>query len=62
MCEIMNKEEFFSRYRFDPVRDRLGSGSFGTVVKAYDTLQDRWVALKISPVTSESMRLRREVE
>lgn len=58
----MDREVFFSRYRFDPVSDRLGAGSFGTVVKAYDTLLDRWVALKISPVTSDSIRLRREVE
>lgn len=58
----MTREEFFKRYVFDRSRDRLGAGSFGTVFKAYDTLLDCWVALKIAPATGESMRLRREVE
>lgn len=59
---MMTKEDFLKRYSFDRDKDRLGAGSFGTVFRAYDNVQDGYVALKIAPVQSESMRLRREVE
>lgn len=58
----MTYQEFLSRYSFDREKDRLGNGSFGTVYKAYDMVLDCWVALKISPVTGEGTRLRREAE
>ena len=58
----MTYQEFLSRYSFDREKDRLGHGSFGTVYKAYDMVLDCWVALKISPVTGEGTRLRREAE
>lgn len=58
----MTKEEFFNRYKFDTSADLLGSGSFGAVYKAYDTVLDTWVAVKISPVSAGKSRLRHEVE
>lgn len=58
----MTYQEFLSRYSFDREKDRLGNGSFGTVYKAYDMVLDCWVALKISPVTGDGTRLRREAE
>lgn len=58
----MTKEEFFARYTFDRNTDRLGAGSFGTVFRAYDTVLDLWVALKLSAVSGSSIRLSREVE
>lgn len=58
----MTKEEFFNRYKFDTSADLLGSGSFGAVYKAYDTVLDTWVAVKISAVTAGKSRLKREVE
>ncbi len=29
-------ESFFQRYEYDIQNDRIGSGAFGTVYKAYD--------------------------
>ncbi|MCM1348299.1 MAG: serine/threonine protein kinase [Firmicutes bacterium] len=58
----MTREEFFNRYTFNRTRDLLGSGSFGSVFKAWDSVRDRWVALKISVVGGEAYRLKREVE
>jgi serine/threonine-protein kinase len=57
----MTKQEFQQRYT---ISDRLGEGGFGEVFKAYDTVRDRWVALKVSKVKPEleSVRLRNEVE
>ena len=46
----MTQEEFFSRYTYDVNTDKIGIGTFGTVYKAYDTLDNRFVALKISEV------------
>lgn len=46
----MTHEEFFSRYSYDVVADRIGIGGFGTVYKAYDNLLHREVAVKVSEV------------
>ncbi|MBK8749765.1 MAG: protein kinase [Saprospiraceae bacterium] len=46
----MTQEEFFGRYLIDYQRDRLGSGAFGTVYKAYDSVNNVWRAVKISEV------------
>ncbi len=58
----MTFEEFQNRYKFDRDKDRLGSGSFGTVYRAWDNYNDCWVALKSAPVTNEKTRLRKEFE
>lgn len=58
----MTNEQLLSRYSFNRSTDRIGNGTAGTVIKAYDNQRDCWVALKISAVTSESTRLSREVE
>ena len=42
----MTLEEFKQRYQYDPETDRLGTGGFAKVYKAYDTLMKRPVALK----------------
>ena len=46
----MTQEEFRKRYDFNIKTDNIGGGSFGTVYKAYDTILDREVAIKISEV------------
>ena len=46
----MTQEEFFKRYTFNPSRDRIGGGGFGTVYKAYDNVLHREVAIKVSMV------------
>ena len=46
----MNKEEFDNQYQYDPEHDIIGSGGFGTVYKAWDTVKKRHVAIKISQV------------
>jgi len=60
----MTFDEFKKRYEYDPDNDRLGSGGFGDVFKAYDTHRDRWIALKIAKVLPDydSVRLKREVD
>lgn len=44
----MTQEEFFSRYTYDTEDDHIGGGSFGDVYKAFDEVEDRWVAIKVS--------------
>jgi formylglycine-generating enzyme required for sulfatase activity/serine/threonine protein kinase len=46
----MTQEEFRKRYVFNLKTDNIGGGSFGTVYKAYDTILDREVAIKVSEV------------
>ena len=47
---MMTQEEFRKRYEFNIKTDNIGGGSFGTVYKAYDTILDREVAIKVSEV------------
>ena len=46
----MNQQEFRKRFEFDINIDTIGGGSFGTVYRAYDTILDREVAIKVSEV------------
>jgi serine/threonine protein kinase len=46
----MSEKDFFDRFQYDSEKDILGSGGFGTVYRAHDTLKDRYVAIKISQV------------
>ena len=60
----MTYQEFQKRYTYNPKTDRLGSGGFSKVFRAYDNVRDRHVAIKVSEVKPEheNIRLRREVE
>lgn len=46
----MTQQQFIERYQFNIKTSKIGGGSFGTVFKAYDTVRDREVAIKISEV------------
>ncbi len=46
----MTAEEFFGRYKYDIETSKIGSGRLGTVYKAYDLQEYRFVALKIAEV------------
>lgn len=48
----MTQGEFFERYKYDVKNDKIGIGIYGSVYKAYDTVENRYVALKISEVKS----------
>ncbi|MCL1893533.1 MAG: protein kinase [Holophagaceae bacterium] len=56
----MDLTEFTNRYKYDPKKDKIGSGGFGDVFKAYDSYLDNYVALKISKVEQEKLRLQKE--
>lgn len=63
----MTQQEFFNRYSYDVVEDRIGGGGFGTVYKAYDNVLHREVAIKVSEVKTtadgkKTFSLRDEVE
>ncbi|MCL1894011.1 MAG: protein kinase [Holophagaceae bacterium] len=58
----MDLDKFTKRYEYDPIKDKIGTGGFGDVFRARDTLEHDWVALKIAKVDQESTRLKREVE
>lgn len=47
----MTQGEFFERYKYDVKNDKI-IGIYGSVYKAYDTVENRYVALKISEVKS----------
>ena len=59
----MTYEEFIKRYSFNTETDLLGEGGFGIVFKAYDTVLDRYVAIKQSRVDKkyENFSLQNEV-
>ena len=61
----MTQEEFFKRYKYDVVDDRIGGSGFATVYKAYDPTLHRGVAIKVSEVKTaygKTFSLRDEVE
>ncbi|MCL1894640.1 MAG: serine/threonine-protein kinase [Holophagaceae bacterium] len=58
----MNLDEFTARYKYDPIKDKIGSGGFGDVFKAYDTILNETVALKISKVENKNIRLSKEAK
>jgi formylglycine-generating enzyme required for sulfatase activity/serine/threonine protein kinase len=60
----MTLQEFQKRYDYNTATDELGKGGFGSVYKAYDRLEDRWVAIKIVKVEKdgENTSLMNEVE
>ena len=62
----MTQEEFFKRYTYDVVEDRIGGGGFGTVYKAYDNVLHHDVAIKVAEVKTvaggKTFSLKDEVE
>lgn len=63
--QITTIEQFRKRYEYDLTKDRIDSGSFDTVFKALDTINDQYVAIKIADVkivNSKEYALRDEFE
>jgi|GEM_PF-1056329 len=60
----MNQTEFFNQYKFDTDDDFIGGGGFGKVYKAFDDVNDRYFAIKVSEVNKgqENFSLLKEVE
>ena len=60
----MTQQEFYKRYSYDAKSDELGGGGFARVFKAWDSVEDCYVALKIQPVDSRypDLRLKNEVD
>lgn len=58
----MTYDEFLKRYQFDTQDKKalLGAGGFASVYKAYDTVQKRYVAVKIAEVKHEKFNLENE--
>ncbi len=60
----MTQQEFFNRYTYNLREDKLGGGSFGKVFKAYDTILNRYVAIKVAEVIeigNKSLSLQDEI-
>ncbi|MFN8349825.1 MAG: serine/threonine-protein kinase [Spirosomataceae bacterium] len=58
----MTHENFLKRYQFDTQNQKvlLGTGGFASVYKAFDTVQKRFVAVKIAEVKHEKFNLQAE--
>ncbi len=46
----MTTAEFSNRFDYDPDNDLLGEGGFGKIFKAWDTIRNEYIALKMSKV------------
>ena len=44
----MTQQEFFNQYQYKASIDKIGGGSFGKVYKAYDTVLDKYNAIKVA--------------
>ena len=62
--KIITQQEFYKRYSYNSTSDLLGEGGCGKVFRAWDSVEDTEVALKIQPVKSDypDLRLVNEVE
>lgn len=58
----MTHENFSKRYQFDTQNQKalLGTGGFASVYKAFDTVQKRYVAVKVAEVKHEKFNLQTE--